>query len=71
LTSASGASEVTDAFRISLLIAAGVALIAAPVSFIGLGGHIRLRHSARRLHCAVDGPPLQPDPDRCPAPALT
>ena len=22
--------------------------------------------SAREFHCAVDGPPLQPDPERCP-----
>jgi MFS family permease len=66
LTSATGAAEVTDAFRTSLLIAAAIAAAAAPVSFVGLGAHVRPRRSARRLYCSVDGPPLQPDPARCP-----
>jgi EmrB/QacA subfamily drug resistance transporter len=66
LTSGVGAAEVTDAFRLSLLIAALIAAAAAPVSLIGLGDRARTRPSARRLHCAVDGPPLQPDPTRCP-----
>ena len=38
----------------------------SPLSFIGLGAHIRARRSARRTYCSVDGPPLQPDPERCP-----
>jgi EmrB/QacA subfamily drug resistance transporter len=68
LTTATGAADVTDSFRISLLITALVAAAAAPVCFIGLAGRVRIARSARRLHCAVDGPPLQPDPARCPAP---
>jgi EmrB/QacA subfamily drug resistance transporter len=66
LTTATGAAEVTDAFRIALLIAAGTAVLAAPISFFGLRPAVRGRESARRSHCAVDGPPLQPDPARCP-----
>jgi hypothetical protein len=66
LTTAVGAAAVTHAFRTSLVIAAVLAAAAAPISFIGLGARVRIRHSARRVLCAVDGPPLQPDPARCP-----
>jgi hypothetical protein len=69
LSSAVGASEVTDAFRTALVIAAVIAAAAAPVSFVGLGIHVRARGSARRSYCSVDGPPLQPDPRLCPASA--
>ena len=66
LTSATGPAAVTDGFRAALMIAAVLAALAAPVSFVGLGPRIMVRRSARRLHCAVDGPPLQPDPELCP-----
>jgi EmrB/QacA subfamily drug resistance transporter len=66
LSTAVGPDAVTDAFRIALMIAAGTAALAAPLSFIGLGTHVRAARSARRLYCSVDGPPLQPDPNRCP-----
>jgi EmrB/QacA subfamily drug resistance transporter len=66
LSSATGAIEVTNAFRTSLVIAAVIAAGAGPLSFVGLGTHVRSRPSARRMHCSVDGPPLQPDPARCP-----
>ncbi len=69
LSVALGAAEVTHAYRVSVVIAACVAAAAAPISFFGLGTHVRTRRSARALHCAVDGPPLQPDPELCPAPA--
>jgi len=69
LTTAAGAADVTDSFRISLIITALVAAAAAPVCFVGLRGRVRCAPSARRLHCAVDGPPLQPDPRQCPVPA--
>jgi MFS family permease len=59
MTGADGAAEVTLAFRRSLWVAAAVALTAAPVAFFGTRPHVRARRSARRLHCAVDGPPLQ------------
>jgi EmrB/QacA subfamily drug resistance transporter len=70
LTSATDPTGVTDGFRMALMIAAALAALAAPVSFVGLGDHIRSRRSARRLHCAVDGPPLQPDPELCPVEQL-
>jgi EmrB/QacA subfamily drug resistance transporter len=66
LTAAMGAAEVTHSFRISLVIAASVAALAAPLSFFGLGTRPRTTRTARRVHCAVDGPPLQADPRQCP-----
>lgn len=59
LSSAIGADEVTDAFRVALIIAAVLAASAAPISFIGLRPGDRVDRQARRVHCAVDGPPLQ------------
>jgi EmrB/QacA subfamily drug resistance transporter len=69
LTTATGASDITDAFRTSLVIAAAVAALAAPLCFFGLSARTPARSSARRLYCSIDGPPLQPDPARCPVPA--
>jgi len=69
LAVATGPAEVTQAYRTGLIIAAAIAVTAAPVSFIGLGPHSRARRSARRTICPVDGPPLQPDPERCPVSA--
>jgi len=66
LSVAVGAAQVTHAYRVSLVIAACVAAGAAPLAFVGLSPHARLRRSARRRYCSVDGPPLQPDPARCP-----
>jgi hypothetical protein len=65
LTSAAGAEAVTDAYQSALVIAAAVAAVAAPVMLLGLPGSVRSQRSLRRHHCAVDGPPLQPDPRRC------
>ena len=62
------AAEVSESYRSVLLIAAALAVAAGLVMSVGLAPHLRLPRSVRRLHCAVDGPPLQPDPDRCPAP---
>lgn len=67
LTTATGSAAVIDACRTALLVAAAIAVVAAPVAFAGLGPRHRTRTSARRAYCAVDGPPLQPDPQRCPA----
>ena len=66
LTTASGPDEVTDAVHKALLIAAVLAAAAAPLCFFGLAPRAAWRRSARRVYCAVDGPPLQPDPARCP-----
>jgi EmrB/QacA subfamily drug resistance transporter len=69
LSTAVGAAEVTDAFRISLVVAAIIAAAASPLALIGLRPRTRCQDSARRIYCSVDGPPLQPDPERCPVPA--
>lgn len=66
LSSATGAESVTDSYGIALVIAAVLAALGGPLMAIGLAERRRPPRSARRLHCAVDGPPLQPDPDRCP-----
>jgi MFS family permease len=59
LSAAAGVDQITHSFRLALVIAAGVAAAAAPLAFIGLGGPLHLRRTPRRLHCAVDGTPLQ------------
>ena len=60
LSSAAGASAVTHAYRIALVVSAGTAAVAGPLMLLGLPGRARSPRTARRLHCAVDGPPLQP-----------
>ena len=67
LSSATGTEPITDAYRTGLLIAAGLAAAAGPLMWIGLGTRGRSPQTVRRVHCAVDGPPLQPDPHRCSA----
>jgi hypothetical protein len=66
LSDAVGAAAVTDAYHTSLVIAAAVAAAAAPLAFVGLVRRTPVRRSARARYCSVDGPPLQPDPERCP-----
>jgi len=68
LTTAVGADEVTSAYRTALWIAAGCAVAAAPVAFFGLAAPRRVGRSTRLLYCAIEGPPLQPDPRRCAPP---
>jgi hypothetical protein len=68
LATATGANAVTDAYRISLIIGAVIAAAASPLCFIGLR-RAKVSQSARRTICPVDGPPLQPDPARCPVAA--
>jgi hypothetical protein len=66
LSAAAGASAVTQGYRHALMIAATLALLAAPVSYIGLRRNEPERSSPRHYHCSLDGPPVQPDPARCP-----
>lgn len=66
LPSATDAAEITDAYRLALVIAAGLAVIAGPVMFLGLTPRPATSDTPRRLHCAVDGPPLQPTPTGSP-----
>jgi MFS family permease len=59
LSTATGAGEVTHAYRIALIVSAATAAVAGPVMLLGLPARARSPRTARRLHCAVDGPPLQ------------
>ena len=61
LATASGTEEVTAAYRTGMLIAAGGAFAAAVVAAVGLRARAGAGPSGRRVHCAVDGAPLQPD----------
>jgi hypothetical protein len=60
LSVAAGASQVTHAYRLSLVIAACVAAAASPLAFLGLRTQVETTPSARRHTCPVDGAPLQP-----------
>jgi hypothetical protein len=68
LSGARGAHEVTDAYRIALVVSGCTAAAAAPLAFLGLRGS-RAPQTCRRVHCPVDGTPLQPDLDAAPVPA--
>ena len=70
LPAATTADEVTRRIGVALIIAATLAAAAGLLMSVGLAPQLRTPRIVRRLHCAVDGPPLQPDPDRCPAPGL-
>jgi EmrB/QacA subfamily drug resistance transporter len=65
LTTAVGPEETTDAYRSAMYVIAGLAVVSAVISAIGLRAP-RSRRSAREFTCAVDGAPLQPDPHECP-----
>jgi len=67
LTTATNAQDVTDAYRTALVIAAIVVAIASPLMLLGLPGSVHSRRTVRPRYCAVDGPPILPDPRRCPA----
>jgi EmrB/QacA subfamily drug resistance transporter len=69
LARATDPHQVTHAFRIGMVIAAILAVSGAPIAVVGLAPHLPRFRTARRFHCAVDGPPLQPDPGRCPMPS--
>jgi EmrB/QacA subfamily drug resistance transporter len=64
LSSADGRDEVTDAYRVALVIAAVVAAIAGPLMWFGLRRRDRptCADCARHVLCPVDGPPLQAEP---------
>jgi EmrB/QacA subfamily drug resistance transporter len=64
LSVAAGPAQVTDSYRLALVIAACLTAAAAPLAFLGLRTRIPTRLSARQVHCAVDGSPLQPDLSR-------
>lgn len=62
LPNATGPGEITSAVGVALTIGAALAATAGVVMGVGLPGTTRAATSVRRIHCAVDGPPLQPDP---------
>jgi MFS family permease len=66
LTIAATGGEITHAYRVALVIAAALVTVAAVVMRTGLVPRVPATHSARRTHCAVEGPPVQPDPAKCP-----
>ncbi len=66
LSVATGANATTDSFRVALTIAAVLAFGAAPLAYFGLSRRTTAPTTARHVHCAVDGAPLQADPTRCP-----
>jgi EmrB/QacA subfamily drug resistance transporter len=59
LATAAGPQATTSAYRVAMGMAAGLAVLSALVAVVGLRGRPGGRRSARRYHCAVDGPPLQ------------
>ncbi len=69
LSAATSPAEVIDSYRLALVIAACLAAAAGPLAFMGLAPHAQARRTARRVHCNVDGTPLQADPHRCPTAA--
>jgi MFS family permease len=72
LKTATDPQPLVDASRTTLLIAAGVAAVAAPVAWFGLPPHdTHMRRSWRRTHCPVDGPPLQCEEDGATGPRAT
>jgi MFS family permease len=66
LAAASTAADVTHSFRVALVIAAVIAAAAGPLAYFGLRPDVHGQRTTRPVHCAVDGPPLQTDPRRCP-----
>lgn len=66
LPGAVGSDEVTDAVSTALVIAAGLAIGAGVAMSVGLARRVHAMRTVRRVHCAVEGPPIEPDPQRCP-----
>jgi len=66
LVAAQSNIEISDAYRSGMLITAILAVIAALIDLIGLPGNVRPARTSRPVHCALDGAPLQADPNRCP-----
>ncbi len=62
LSAATDPAQITHAFRLGMVITACIAAAAAPLAFIGLDPRAGAPRTARRVHCAVDGAPLQPHP---------
>jgi EmrB/QacA subfamily drug resistance transporter len=59
LSAATDPAQITHAFRLGLVITACIAAASSPLAFVGLGTHVRAPCTARRVHCNLDGAPLQ------------
>jgi len=62
LTAAADPAAVTHAFRVALVITACVAAASAPLALFGLERRVDAPCTSRRIHCPVDGTPLQATP---------
>jgi len=62
LTAATDPADVTHAFRVALVITACVAAASAPLALFGLEPKVHAPCTSRRIHCPVDGAPLQATP---------
>ncbi|HUR75255.1 MAG TPA: MFS transporter [Sporichthya sp.] len=65
LATAADPAGVTHAVRVGLVVAALLMVSAVPVAW-GLGRRARTTPPAARWHCAIDAPPADGDPARCP-----
>ena len=65
-TAAVGVDATNAAFRAAMFITAGLAVLGALISAVGLPRTTPTRESSRHVMCPIDGAPLQPDPRRCP-----
>jgi EmrB/QacA subfamily drug resistance transporter len=69
LAVANDAADVTAGFRSTLVIAAVLAVIAAPLALVGLRPVRRAVQPLRRVHCPVDGPPVELSAELPPVPS--
>ncbi len=64
LSAATDPAEITHSFRLALVITACMAAAAAPLAYFGLDAKVRCARTARRVHCNLDGAPLQAPANR-------
>ena len=54
--------DISAAYRLGMLLVAGLAVLAAVIDLVGLPGALRPARTSRTVHCQLDGAPLQADP---------
>jgi len=62
LAAATDPADVTHAFRVAMVVTACVAAASAPLALFGLESRVDAPCTPRRIHCPVDGTPLQATP---------
>lgn len=67
LSEASGSAQITDSYRLALVIVAFAAAVAAPLAFFGLRVPLPVSRGARRFHCPIDGTPLEANLQQAPS----